>query len=200
MSPQVIQSGLGIEEIMDAMALVLISDVNEALQTVYDRRALRDQELADAKGIEFEPIILEEIIPTHIHVGNFPKLVFDEVPPENYPYLALTLEDYSPDPEDASQDHMNVTRDAIVVHSLAKATESEGGEIVFRRAVRMAEAVFICLASNLRTQRLLSGLSNPTRGRASVPWKYQHQGHGKEHWFQAIGTQYAIKSYTSLHQ
>lgn len=196
--PQVIQSALGLEEIFDVVAIAIISDVNSALETVYERRLPLDQALAEARGIDFDSFDYEEIPATHVHIGNFPSLAFDEVAPDEYPYIALTLEDYSPDPEDALQDHMNVFRDGIVVHCLSRASEAEGPEIVFRRSCRMAEAVFIVLASNSSTQKMLSGLSNPVRGRPSIPWRYQSEGYGENGWFQAIGTQYQIKSYTSM--
>jgi hypothetical protein len=196
--PQVINSALGLEEIFDVIALVIIEDINPALEKVYERRFDLDKTMAEAKGIDFEPIDYEEVPSDHIHVGNFPSLVFDSVPVKEYPYIALTLEDYSPDPEDALQDHMNVFRDGIVVHCLSVASELEGPEIVFRRSCRMAEAVFIALASNNQTQRMLSGLSNPVRGRPSIPWRYQFEGYGDNYWFQAIGTQYQIKSYTTV--
>lgn len=192
-------SSLGIEEIMDSMALVLMSDVNSALATVYERRLARDEALAIARGIEFVELEYEDIPSNHVHIGNFPSLALDEIGKEEYPYLALTLEDYAPDPEDAAQDHMSVFRDGIVIHAFAAATDDEGSEVVFRRACRMAEAVFITISSNAQTQKLLSGLSNPVRGRPSVPWRYQYQGHGEDWWFQAVGTQYQIKSYTSIH-
>lgn len=198
--PQVIDSALGLEEIFDIIALAIITDINPAIQTVYERRYPLDQALAEARGIDFTPISYEEVPANHVHIGNFPSMAFDEVPPEEYPYIALTLEDYSPDPEDAAQDHMNVFRDGIVVHCLSNASEAEGSEVVFRRSCRMAEAVFIVLASNSTTQRMLSGLSNPMRGRPSIPWRYQRDGHGENGWFQAIGTQYQIKSYTTTHQ
>ena len=69
-------------------------------------------------------------------------------------------------------------------------------DIVFRRAVRMGEAVHLVLHSDPGTNRLLAGSSNPTRGQQSLPWTYQHNGIGENFWFQAVGTTYAIKSYT----
>jgi len=198
--PQLIHSALGLEEIFDVVAVAIISDINSALDTVYARRNPLDKALAEARGIDFEPLTYDEVPRHHVHIGNFPSLAFDEVAPEEYPYIALTLEDYSPDPEDPSQDHMNVFRDGIVVHCLSQASEHEGAEVVFRRSCRMAEAVFIVLASNSETQRMFSGLSNPIRGRPSIPWRYQKDGYGENGWFQAIGTQYQIKSYTTIYQ
>ena len=197
---QIIHSALGLEEIFDTVAVAIIEDVNSALDVVYSRRKPLDETLAIARGIDFEPLIYDEVPASHVHIGNFPSLAFDEVAPEEYPYIALTLEDYSPDPEDALQDHMNVIRDGIVVHCLSRASEAEGAEVVFRRSCRMAEAVFILLSSNSGTQKMFTGLSNPVRGRPSIPWRYQHEGYGENGWFQAIGTQYQIKTYTTTHQ
>ena len=40
------------------------------------------------------PLEYEEVPPKHVYVGNFPSLVLEEVGPDAYPYIAVTLEDY----------------------------------------------------------------------------------------------------------
>ena len=114
-----------------------------------------------------------------------------------------------PDAEDIRLDHMDVFRSGFTVHCLAKAAKEPipqgdfsgvnidaASDIVFRRAVRMGEAVHLVLHSDPGASRLISGSSNPTRGQQSLPWTYQHNGVGPNFWFQAVGTSYAIKSYT----
>jgi hypothetical protein len=149
--------------------------------------------------VPYIPLTYDDIPPDHFHTGNFPSLVLEEVPEEAYPYIVLTVEDYIPDIEDARQDHLNVFRENLVIHCLAHATPEEGSEVVFRRAVRMAEAVYLCFASDPTMQSALSGISNPTRGQHSIPWTYQFKGRGENHWFQAVGTSYAIKNYSSMY-
>jgi hypothetical protein len=103
-----------------------------------------------------------------------------------------------PDAESATQDHVSVFRQALAVHSLASATPDEGSEIVYRRAIRMAVAVYNVLTSNPSTAALLRGLTNPTRGQSSIPWTYRAEGKtDKKMWFQSIGLSFALKTYTT---
>lgn len=212
MSPLVEQIAIGTEEVLDAVEAVIITDINDCLAVVYERRTTPDQKRAELRGEPYLPLEYEEVPPSHVWIGNFPSLVLEEVGPEAYPYIAVTVEDYSPDVEDARLDQLNSYRVPFTVHCLAKAapvdtdstirdqphTVDPGASDVFRRCVRMSEAVFIALGSNPETARLISGFSNPVRGQHSLPWNYQHKGRGPNFWFQAVGTSYAIKTYTSL--
>jgi hypothetical protein len=189
----------GIEELIDAVEAVLIPAINDALAEVYARREQADEARATRRGVEYVPLTYEEVPPDHFHSGNFPSLVLEEISPDDYPFIVLTIEDFVPDPEDISQDHLNVYRDALVVHCLAKASDEEGPEVVFRRAVRMGEAVFLTLASAPELRRALAQFSNPQRGQQSIPWTSQHKGRGANSWYQSVGMSYAIKSYTSIY-
>jgi hypothetical protein len=198
--PQVYFQSTGVEELLEDIEAVLMRDINQALDTVYQRREPSDVLRAQRRGVPYEAIKYDYVPPSHFHIGNFPSLVLEEVPPEAYPYIVITIEDYTPDQEDARSDHVNVYRQTLATHALAKALPEEGSDIVFRRAVRMGEAIYISLASDPHMQKLLSGLSNPVRGQHSIPWTYQHEGHGDKFWFQAVGTNYAIKSHTTSYQ
>ena len=93
---------------------------------------------------------------------------------------------------------MSVFRQALAVHSLASATEEEGSEFVYRRALRMGEAVHLVMSTNPTCKRLLKGMPNPTRGQSSIPWTYRTQGRNNNRaWYQAVGLTYAIKIYTT---
>lgn len=212
MSPYLVEAGIGTEEILDVIEAVIIGDINDCLEVVYERRAGPDQARADLRGEPYVPLEYEEVPPSHVWIGNFPSLVLEEVGPESYPYVAVTTEDYAPDAEDTRLDHTSSYRVGFTVHCLAKAMPEAdynsgvdndahpvdpASDHVFRRAVRMSEAVYLAFASDERTARLISGFSNPVRGQQSLPWTYQHKGRGPNFWFQAVGTSYAIKSYTS---
>ena len=106
-------------------------------------------------------------------------------------------------------DHLNVFRNGFTVHCLAKAAPEgdvnntgvdAASDVVFRRAVRMGEAVHLVLYQDPTTNRMISGASNPMRGQQSLPWTYQRNGIGPNIWFQAVGTSYTIKSYNSPHR
>lgn len=205
MSPYLSEDTLGTEEVLAVIESAIIRNINDALEVVYERRTSLDQARAELRGEPFVPLEYEEVPPSHVYVGNFPSLVLEEVGPEAYPYIAVTVEDYLPDSEDIRLDHIDVYRSGFTVHCLAKA-EPEGkvdgvnidgaSDIVFRRAVRMGEAVHLVLHQDPGTSRLISGASNPARGQQSLPWTYQHNGVGPNFWFQAVGTLYSIKSYS----
>lgn len=213
MSPFLVEAAIGTEELLDVIEVVIITDINVRLAEIYARREPRDMARAVLRGEEYVPLAYEEVSPAHVWIGNFPSTVLEEVGPESYPYVAVTTEDYSPDAEDIRLDHTSAYRNGFTVHCLAKAapesnnntgtdesvTIDPASDVVFRRAVRMSEAIFLALASNDQTARLISGFSNPVRGQHSLPWTYQHKGRGLNFWFQAVGTSYAIKSYTSLY-
>jgi hypothetical protein len=199
MTPLVNHRSTGVEELLDQIEIVLIDSINDALAEVYARRELSDIARAERRGVDYVALSYEQVPSDHFHIGNFPSLVLEEVPPDAYPYLVLTVEDFMPDAEDIRQDHINVYRDALVVHCLAKSSDEEGPEVVFRRAVRMGEAVFLALGTDPVVSRLLGTFSNPTRGQQSIPWTSQHKGRGNNSWYQAVGMSYAIKSYSTMY-
>jgi len=215
MSPLLIDSAIGIEEVLDAVEAVIIRDINDSLMTVYERRVSADQARAELRGEPYVPLEYEDVPANHVWIGNFPSTVLEEVGPEAYPYVAVTTEDYSPDAEDIRLDQTSSYRFGFTVHCLAKAAPEDGydsgidydphpidgaSNIVFRRAVRMSEAVFLALGSDPQTATMIAGFSNPVRGQQSLPWTYQHKGRGPNFWFQAVGTSYAVKAYTTMHQ
>jgi hypothetical protein len=204
MSPYLSEELVGTEELLDMIESAIIREVNPALEAVYERRVPLDQARAALRGESYVPLEYDEVPPGHVWAGNFPSTVLEEIGKEAYPYIAITLDDYVPDAEDLMQDHRNVYRSGFTIHSLAEA-DPEGAvngvdhasDTVLRRAVRMAEAVHLVLNHDPATYRLISGASNPTRGQHSLPWTYQRDGVGPNLWFQAVGTTYAIKSYTA---
>ncbi len=186
------------EVMLDDIEIVLSGGINEALVDVYASLEDRDIARAERRGVEYVALTYNEVPPDHFHVGNFPRQVLKDVPNEMYPYIVLAVEDMVPDAESANQDHMTVFRQALAIHSLAMASEDEGSEVVYRRALRMGVAVHTVLMSDRRTSRMLSGLVNPTRGQSSIPWTYREGGRNdKRAWYQAVGLSYAIKLYTS---
>jgi hypothetical protein len=191
-------NALGGELLLDDIEIALQGQINSALMHVYDSLALRDQARAFRRGVEYVPMVPVEIPPEHFHVGNFPRMVLEEVPSDMYPYVVLAIEDMVPDAESGSQDHVNVFRQGIAVHSLASSTDEEGSEIVYRRAMRMAEAVHLILSTDPMCKQLLKGIPNPTRGQSSIPWTYRTNGRNQNrNWYQAVGLTYAIKIYTT---
>jgi hypothetical protein len=192
------EQALGTEGMLDDIEIALAADINEALQAVYDHLVPRDEARALRRGIPYVPLEPVDIPVDHFHVGNFPRMVLEEVPEEMYPYVVLAIEDAIPDAESGSQDHVSVFRQALAVHSLASATNEEGSEIVYRRALRMGEAVHLVMSNNPTCKRFLKGMANPTRGQSSIPWTYRTNGRNQNrNWYMAVGLTYAIKIYTT---
>src|SRR4051812_5798746 len=98
---RVYSNSLGIEDLLDEMEMVIMSDINEALAEVYERRGVMDQERAQRRNLPYEALEYDELGADHIYIGYVPSFVREEVPPSTYPYIALTWDDYSPDAEDA---------------------------------------------------------------------------------------------------
>lgn len=194
----IVSTNIDAEAMLDDIEMVLQDGLNEALVVVYANLEARDQARAERRGIEYVPLTYADVPNDHYHVGNFPRQVLKDVPAELYPYIVLAVEDMVPDAESANQDHMSVFRQQLAVHSLANASEEEGSEVVYRRALRMGVAVHTVLMSNSVTSRMLSGVVNPARNQASIPWTYREGGRNENRaWYQAVGLSYAIKLYTS---
>lgn len=194
----VVTPSIDAESLLDDIEVALQSNLNDTLVVVYAGLADRDEERALRRGTEYVAMTYDDVPPDHYHVGNFPRQTLDDVPNELYPYIVLAIEDMVPDAESANQDHISVFRQALTVHSLAMATEDEGSEVVYRRALRMGVAVHTVLMNDPHTSRMLSGLVNPARNQASIPWTYREGGRNeKRAWYQAVGISYAIKLYTS---
>ena len=192
------EQALGTEGMLDDIEIALQADINDALAAIYAYLAPRDEERALRRGVPYVELEPVDIPVDHFHVGNFPRMVLEEVPSEMYPYVVLAIEDAMPDAESGRLDHMNVFRQVLAVHSLASATEEEGSEIVYRRALRMGEAVHLVMANNPVCKRLLKGMPNPTRGQSSIPWTYRTNGRNQNrNWYQAVGLTYGIKIYTT---
>jgi hypothetical protein len=189
--------GLGIEEVVDRVVMTLREKLNGQLEIQVSKWEPKDRARAQALGIDYVPITLEPVSPDGFHVGNVPSLVRDDLPLESYPYVAVTPEDASPDPEDARHDQRNVYQDLLTIHTIAKSSKSEGAEFAFRRAARMAEAVYAVVEHDPQLRRMIQGASNPMRVRISEPFVFSPEGiDDMDYYWQAAGSQYAVKTYT----
>lgn len=191
--------GLGIEDLVDLVVVTLEDKLNARLESEAALRAPKDQERAERRNVDYVPIELEPVSPTAFHVGSLPSLVSDDLPLDDYPYVAVTFDDATPDPEDASEDHRNVYRDMLMVHSVAKASLRDGAEVCWRRAARMAESAHAVVMGDSSLAGMLRGASNPMRALMSEPFKFSPSGiEGADHeWFWvSAGAMYVVKNYT----
>jgi len=192
------QRSTGTEELLDVVEEVLIRDIDSALAEVYERMVESDMARAERRQVEYIPMTYDQVPPSHFHTGNFPSLVLNEVPKDAYPFIVLTIEEYAPSAIDSDMDQVNVYREALVIHCLAKANPEEGSEVVFRRAIRMGEAVYLSLASEPSLRTALAAFVNPVRSQPSIPWTAQEDGHGEDFWYQAVGTTYGLTNRTTM--
>lgn len=189
--------GFAVEQIAWEIERTLLESYDDARMAVDRAAVAMDQERADLRGVAYVPIVTEPVPAENIHVGYLPSFVREDDHVGNYPLVAIEPTRVGPDAEDARQDQQDVFLDMVTIHVGAKASPAEGEDVVYRRTVRMAEAVFYLVRTNTRLTRILRGMSNPMQGLLSEPWKYPAEdGHGEEWWFRVCGQEYQVKNYS----
>jgi hypothetical protein len=193
-----ISRGLGIEDLVDLMVDTLEAKLNDQLAVIAAMRDPLDEARAARRGVPYVPITLDPIPPTGFHTGSVPSFIMgDDLEPGAYPYVAVTFDDESPDPEDARHDHLNVYRNILMIHTIAKATLAEGPEFAWRRAVRMSEAAYRVVQGDAQLKRVEKGASNPMRALISEPFRVSIDGiDDNDFLWQTAGAQYVAKNYT----
>lgn len=192
--------GLGIEEVVDDLEIILIAEVNDAILVVNDRLEERDQARAARRGIPYEPLTVESIDAAHFHTGSIPSFIQREDRRQFYPLIAIVPGRIAPHPESAAMDNYDIFNDFVSVHTFAKATPEEGdkyrqAEIGYRRAVRYAEAVYHVVRTHRKLRSMLSGLTNPLQALISEPWYVTPtDGIGEDWCWLAAGAEYQIKN------
>lgn len=192
-------TGLGIEELVDEVEILLRNKLNDGLIQQQERWNEADEERADRRGVDYVPIELEPVSNDAFHVGYIPSLVLGEADLglDRFPYVAITPGDTSPDPEDASADHFSVHQNNMSIHAISKASWAEGAEIAWRRSARMAEAIYAVVFGDPKMRQLLGAISNPARVRGSEPFRFNPEGQGEDSFWVAAGTDYIIKNYST---
>lgn len=207
--PSVIE-GLGTEEIVDEVFIVMRQEYNAALAVIQQRGDEIDQARADRLGVEVPAVTLELVDDTpregmsfpygNFHVGSIPSFVMSEDRVVNYPMLVVAVGRSMPDPENMLMDQMDVLQSGIAIHVFARADPNKGefAEVAYRRAMRMAEAVhYVVNSTSLR--RLVVGVSGPILVDRSEPWYFPSEdGHGVDWCWMAASHQYQIKNYSSM--
>jgi hypothetical protein len=182
---------LGFEEIVDRFDEVL----REGLQDVVDdkdaQRVALDQARALQLGMPYLPIAIGTL--GGFFVGSIPSLVRD-VMADEFPYVAVTNGDVSPDPEFARRDQLRTLRFDVAVHSIAYSSDLEGPEHAWRIAARLADCAHTTLISDSRTKRLIQRAPNPTRGRVSAPDRFNQQGiQSSGGWWVPVSLTYSLR-------
>lgn len=138
---QPLENGLGLEDMAVATFITLFQSLNANLAAIEAERAPRDEFLAELRGIDYEPVTLEQIEDEHFYLGHVPSLILDETPITNYPACAVMAYQASPESFDAQEDQLSAFRDRLYVEVMVKASPIEGEEVCDRRVWRTADAV-----------------------------------------------------------
>ncbi len=188
-----VYEGLGIEDLVDAIDMVLRDKFDAALAYQQAKGDTHDQQRADALELEWVQLVLDSVPVTNFHAGSLPSFIQSDDRDENYPLVATVPGRIAPDPEDISYDQIGVVQDFVSVHVFAKASDPN---LSWRKASRMAEAVYQIMT----TDRRISGKvmrKTPNNVIFSEPWLFYANGedHGSQLWWFAIGTEFQIKNY-----
>lgn len=189
-----VYEGLGIEQLVDAVDIVLRDKFADALAYQQAKGDAHDQARADAiEGLEWQPLVLDPVPASNFHAGSLPSFIQTDDREERYPLVATVPGRIAPDPEDITMDQLGVVQNYVSVHVFAKA---EDPDLSFRKAVRMAEAAYQIMT---RDRRICGKVQRKTPNNVifSEPWLFYANGedHGRELWWFAIGTEYQIKNY-----
>lgn len=189
--------GLGTEELLDNIDLVLRRELNTAIdyqQVSWDQH---DQERATEIGKPYTQLVLEKVDPVNFHVGSIPSFVQQEDRLTYYPMVATAPGNTVPDAEDAIADQYSIFQNAVEIHAFTRANPIEGATIAWRRAERMSEAIHQVISTDVNLRRVVAGISGPLFVRRTEPWAYPvEDGHGEDWWFYGIGRTYQIKNYS----
>lgn len=190
-----VYEGLGIEELVDVVLGVLRDKMDEAIayqQTKGNARDLSNWIAIGNDPDDFLATTLDAVPVSNFHAGSLPSFIQSDDRTENYPLVAVVPGRIAPDPEDVMMDQMGVVQNFVSIHVFAKASDPN---LSWRKAIRMAEAVFQITSGDLRINKKIR--KTPNNVIFSEPWKFYANGedHGSELWWFAIGTEYQIKNY-----
>jgi hypothetical protein len=173
-----VYEGLGIEDLVDAIDMVLRDKFDAALAYQQAKGDIHDQQRADALGLEWTQLVLEPVPASNFHAGSLPSFIQSDDREENYPLVATVMGRIAPDPEDISYDQIGVVQDFVSVHVFAKANDPN---LSWRKAARMAEAAYQIMTTD---RRICGKIQRKTPNNVifSEPWLFYANGedHGSQ--------------------
>lgn len=181
---------IGLESIQRECLIVLLQTLNDELPHQDEIWAPLDEELANLRGLDYEPVVLEEVAPQNFYPGHRPSLI--EAPVDGYPNVSVHA-DHAAQAEDSDQyDQTETWRDRIFVELMVKSETGE--EEVNARVQRMADAVNVCMLSN----PTLRGIVNQMEGLQEIQIgtvfpRNAETSYGKEWFWQGARLEYAVK-------
>lgn len=166
---------------------VLIATLNDELPVQEAFFAVLDEELADLRGVPYEPYSLEPVPTENFHLGFQPSLI--KAPLEEYPNVSVMTDRAGQAPFD-TVDQMDAYALRLLVELLVKSpNEAE----VNARALRTAEAVNVCMMSNETLNGTVAGFDGPpTVQMGEVFYRKEATSYGDQVAFQGVRLEYAV--------
>ncbi len=191
-----VYEGLGIEELVDAIDMVLRDKFADALDYQQAKGDAHDLARWIALGNDEEDFVemeLDSVPASNFHSGTLPSFIQADDRDERYPLVAVVPGRVAPDPEDFSMDQMGVVQTYVSIHVFGKDSDPN---LSYRKALRMAEAAYQVLTTDGRI-RAKTMRKTPNNVMLSEPWMFYANGddHGAELWWYAIGSEFQIKNY-----
>lgn len=138
---------IGLGQLKREAFLVLLQTLTEAIEQQNEYWIPFDEELATLRGIDYEALDVELVLPENFYLGHNPSLI--EAPVEKYPNVAVDADRAgSALTDDLDQAQMYGVN--LYIEFMVKSEKSE--EEVSARADRMLDAINVCMMSN-RTLR-----------------------------------------------
>lgn len=178
-----VEGAIGFEEVTRAAHVIMIQELNDALDTENERWKKADLELQELMGgegvgqIDIEPIPLP-----NFHEGPHPS--FLEAPPVFFPNVSVMAYAIQPDATNLF-DQVDEVGMRLFIETIVKAgpvpegSEAEFETIVHRRIERSTEAVHAVIRNNRTLRNTVQSIDRPPRGGIGQSWlRKEDKGRG----------------------
>jgi hypothetical protein len=169
---------IGLGQLKREAFLVLLETLTESIEQQNEYWKPFDEELAELRKLEYEPLDVELVLTEDFYLGHNPSLI--QAPIEKYPNVAVDADRagsaFSDDLDQAQMYGVN-----LYIEFMVKSEKSE--EEVSARADRMLDAINICMMSNRTLRGSVHELSDtPTVQLSDVFVRKDKTSYG-ERWF-----------------
>lgn len=183
----VVNSTTGMEHIAREAGIILLQQMNDAIVRQQDAWHPLDEEWAGLRGVDYEPIGLEEIPLPNFHIGIRPSLI--EAKMNAYPNVTVMSDLAAPNEAD-EVDQMNKYVISLFVGIFVK---GENEVEVNARIQRTVEAANICVLSNPTLRGYVNEMDGTPTIQITEPNARQEKtSHGKKWFLQGARIEYLI--------
>lgn len=184
------QATTGLEEIQREALIVLMDHLNDAIADVEAYWSPRDIEMAERRGVEYVPTLLERVDSANFHEGHRPSLI--KAPIDAYPAVCAICLRSTPAAGSELLDQMDVYTNSLYVEMMVKSSADE--QECNRRVQRMATAVNLCMMANQTLNGIVSGLNTaPTAIISDLFTRKERTAYGTEWFWQGARNEYAVR-------